>query len=508
MPGATLRHGTYRIEAVLGQGGFGITYLATDLSLDRKVAVKEFFPADYCDRDGCTSNVTLGTSNTETFVKKLKAKFLKEARNIAKLDNPGIIRIITSFEENNTAYYVMEYIEGLPLSEIVKRYGPMSPDRAINYINKVGKALEFVHSYHMNHLDVKPANIMVRIADDTPVLIDFGLSKQYDSEGHQTSTSISGMSPGYAPIEQYNQGGLSDFSPQSDIYSLAATLYYLLSGVVPPEATRLFDNPLSFPPSIPPYLVAPIRKAMSIGRMDRHESMEEFLNEINAGSSNKDYQTPATVMAHSDPRPYNPVYEAAPADESLETSRKVMKWVVALTAVVALAVGIIWWQTSHDNGGQDIAEEVESTEAIPVTESVTDNDVKAGEEKAAPVSESPAVTETVIERPPEPIPASVDMSYGSYRYSGKIGGKYPVHLTLDMGYMGGSYYYDKYGPNNSMTLSVISYDPETGAIVVAEYSPQGEHTGNFVGRITPSKFEGILKTNHGNGKNYNFTLTP
>lgn len=280
LSGALLNNGTFRIERVLGQGGFGITYLATDLNLQRYVAIKEFFPKDFCDRDETTSHVTLGTKNTAEFVNRLKAKFLKEARNIAKFDHPNIIRIYAAFEENNTAYYVMEYIEGESLSAMVKRSGPLPEKRALGYIEKVGEALEYVHARKINHLDVKPANIMVRMSDDTPILIDFGLSKQYDSEGNQTSTMPPGFSHGFAPMEQYNEGGVKGFSPQTDLYSLAATLYYILSGVVPLQATRRNDEELTFPDLIPQKLVAAISKAMSPGRKGRHETVGKFINDL------------------------------------------------------------------------------------------------------------------------------------------------------------------------------------------------------------------------------------
>ena len=280
--GVLLHHGTYRIEAVLGQGGFGITYLATDMSLGRRVAVKEFFPKNYCDRDGSTSHVTLGTQGSKEFVDRLKAKFLKEARNIAKFDHPGIIKIHAAFEENNTAYYVMDYIEGRSLSEVVREDGPLSEEKALDYIRKVGAALEYIHAGRINHLDVKPANIMVRGSDDAPVLIDFGLSKQYDSSGNQTSTTPVGISHGYAPMEQYDDGGVKEFSPATDIYSLAATLYFLLSGVVPPPATKLVEDELTFPATIPPRLVGPIAKAMSAGRKRRYQDIPSFLNSLTA----------------------------------------------------------------------------------------------------------------------------------------------------------------------------------------------------------------------------------
>ncbi|MBD5284511.1 MAG: protein kinase [Bacteroides sp.] len=279
-PGVLLQHGSYRIEKVLGQGGFGITYLALDINLGRLVAIKEFFPKDYCDRDATTSRVRLGTQSTAEFVNRLKAKFLKEARNIAKFDHPGIIRIYSAFEENNTAYYVMEYIEGESLSAMVKNGGPLPEKQALDYIEKVGEALIYVHDRRINHLDVKPANIMVRRKDGAAILIDFGLSKQYDSEGHQTSTTPTGISHGFAPMEQYNDGGVKEFSPQTDCYSLAATLYYILSGVTPPQAPRLVEEELTFPATIPAKLIGPISKAMSSGRKNRHETIADFLADL------------------------------------------------------------------------------------------------------------------------------------------------------------------------------------------------------------------------------------
>lgn len=296
--GTTLRGGSYRIERTLGQGGFGITYLALDLNLDRKVAIKEFFPKDYCDRDELTSHVTLGTQSAAEFIGKLKAKFLKEARNIAKFDHPGIIKIHAAFEENNTAYYVMDYIEGESLSEKIRNNGPLSEETALHYIGKVGDALAYVHSHRINHLDVKPANIMIRRSDDTPILIDFGLSKQYDSTGMQTSTTPTGISHGFAPMEQYLEGGVKEFSPQTDVYSLAATLYYVLTGVVPPQAPQLVDEELTFPASIQQHLVSSITKAMSSARTKRYESMCEFLNDIQGSYDDEStvFQTACSSM--------------------------------------------------------------------------------------------------------------------------------------------------------------------------------------------------------------------
>ena len=300
---ATLRGGTYRIDRVLGQGGFGITYLATDLSLDKPVAIKEFFPKDFCDRDATTSHVTLGTTNTSELVSKLKAKFLKEAKNIAKFNHPNIIKIFAAFEENNTAYYVMEYIEGVSLSEMVKREGCLAADVALNYISQIGSALDYVHSFRINHLDVKPANIMVRKSDNCPILIDFGLSKQYDSIGHQTSTTPVGISHGFAPGEQYRAGGVREFSPTTDEYSLAATLYFILSGVVPPEATKLIEEDLIFPDSIPTDYITPISKAMSSARKDRYPTVRDFVSALSVNTEDTTISQIQTPSPKPDPTP-------------------------------------------------------------------------------------------------------------------------------------------------------------------------------------------------------------
>lgn len=346
--GTLLQHETYRIEKVLGQGGFGITYLATDLNLQRKVAIKEFFPKDFCDRDETTSHVTLGTQNTADFVNRLKVKFLKEARNIARFDHPNIIRIYTAFEENNTAYYVMDFIEGESLSAMVKRSGPLPEAKALKYIEQVGKALEYVHTHRMNHLDVKPANIMMRKKDDEPILIDFGLSKQYDSDGNQTSTTPVGISHGYAPMEQYNDGGVKEFSPQTDLYSLAATLYYILSGIVPPQATRLADEELTFPSSIPSKFIEPISKAMSSGRKKRHESVSEFIKEINEAVQHEfeDTRTEETInneRTFIDSSKYDCEDISFPkGEESPKILIKLKKWILPIVFAVIIAISAVF----------------------------------------------------------------------------------------------------------------------------------------------------------------------
>lgn len=297
--GNELQNGKYVIKSVLGQGGFGLTYLAVHTMLDVEVAIKEFFPKTFCDRDANTSHITLGTSANKELVERFKTKFIKEARNIAKLKHSGIVRIQDVFEENNTAYYVMDYIEGKSLSDIVKQRGKIDVGTAIEWIKKVGDALSYIHSKNINHLDIKPANIMIDEIGN-PILIDFGLAKQYDDEGEETSTTPVGISHGYASPEQYRKGGVSAFSPQADIYSLAATLYKLITGVTPPEAMALLDTELVFPDSIDKTIVSAITKAMSVNKKQRPSSVTEFISNLNGEQASKDdTEIQATLISSS-----------------------------------------------------------------------------------------------------------------------------------------------------------------------------------------------------------------
>ena len=274
-----LQDGKYRIEKSLGQGGFGITYLATQVNLNRQVAIKEFYPKDFCD----TSQVRLTPKpGDEELVARFKRKFISEARNVAKLDHPNIVKIYDVFEENSTAYFVMEYVEGESLDAMAKR-GAMSEADALHYIIPIARALEYVHSENMTHLDVKPANIMVRRKNNTPVLIDFGLAKQYDrTTGGETSTSFVGLSPGYAPIEQYNQGGVNTFSPQIDVYALGATLYRLVTGMTPPEPTMREGNDVEISTPVSAGTRNAIQHAMRMFKSNRTPSMTAFITELSA----------------------------------------------------------------------------------------------------------------------------------------------------------------------------------------------------------------------------------
>ena len=278
---STLQGGKYRIIEKLGQGGFGITYLAENTMLEGKVAIKEFFFKEYCERDDSTSRVTIPTSGNREIVQRFKQKFIKEAKTIFRLNHPNIVRILDVFEENDTAYYVMEYIEGESLSDMVTRRGAIPFAEAIGYVKAAAEALMYIHSKKINHLDIKPGNLMKRNDDGEIVLIDFGVAKQYDLDTSQgTTTTPVGISCGYSPTEQYRKNGVQTFSPQSDVYSLAATLFKLLTGNTPPEAMEIQDEGLPVAElqakHIPSTVISAIAMAMK-GRHERTQSVELFI---------------------------------------------------------------------------------------------------------------------------------------------------------------------------------------------------------------------------------------
>lgn len=369
--GTTLHFDTYLIEKVLGKGGFGITYLARDLKLDKLVAIKEFFPSSLCSRDGSTNHITLGTQSSNELVSHLKEKFLKEARNIAKLNHPNIIKIFSAFEDNNTAYYVMEYIEGESLEQRVINNGPLSWQYAARFINPIGHALEYLHENHMTHFDVKPANIMVRSSDNSPILIDFGLSKNYDSSGHQTTVhGPLGVSPGYSPIEQYNMGSSAEFSPKSDLYSLAATLYFILTALHPQEATTNVVDSLTFPAAVPANVKEAIVRAMAMFPEQRHETVAHFLSELNNPNAFKKsdfaHQTvrhtaPPTIVETQNTISESPQHSQRQISKSNSSNNTVI--IAGICGFVFIVVFVLWLLIGKDKKDE--------TSYAPIVEAAT-----------------------------------------------------------------------------------------------------------------------------------------
>lgn len=281
-------HNRYKILHVLGQGGFGITYLAQDIIENRNVAIKEFFFKDGCERATDGRTVVVNTTAKKELIERFRIKFIKEANLIKKLNHPNIIHVYDVFNENETSYYIMEFIEGETLSNIIKVKGHLSEPDSIGIINKIADALEYLHSRKINHLDIKPGNIMISRPDKKITLIDFGVSKQYDLEsGEATTTTPVGLSHGYSPLEQYNSDGVNKFTPESDIYSLGATLFKMLSGVTPPNAVDVAHTGITdYPSTISPRMRKAISVIMSPQRSNRPHTIADFKNTLSGQQIN------------------------------------------------------------------------------------------------------------------------------------------------------------------------------------------------------------------------------
>ena len=238
----TLQGGKYKIERLLGQGGFGNTYSGYNTTFDERVAIKEFFMQGVNKRDDSTGDVSVSLMENVHQFEEQREKFKKEALRIRKLNNPHIIKVHDLFEENGTVYYVMDYVDGENLAERLKRNGkPMSMQEVEIILPQILDALKTVHEASIWHLDLKPANIMIDKSGNV-TLIDFGASKQLNVQkgGATTSTAIS-YTNGYAPREQMEQN-YDKFGPWTDFYSLGATLYTLLSNKRPSLPTDIDDD--------------------------------------------------------------------------------------------------------------------------------------------------------------------------------------------------------------------------------------------------------------------------
>ena len=282
--GTLLQGGRYEIIRYISSGGFGCTYEARDTkfkNIAKSLAIKEFFVKDFCNRDAATNCISVATQGKAELVEKLRDKFLAEAAALYSFDHPNIVRVTDTFEENGTAYYVMEFIDGSSLANIVEKNGPLSEEKALGYIRQVADALKYVHSQNYLHLDVKPHNIMVD-GNDRAVLIDFGVSKQYDEANGANTSTLVGSTPGYAPLEQ-SGSGIREFSPTTDIYSLGATLFKLVTGMNPPVASEVNENGLPTPVGVSSALFHAIETAMQPRRKDRPQNIDEFLCLVESG---------------------------------------------------------------------------------------------------------------------------------------------------------------------------------------------------------------------------------
>ena len=397
--GVVLSGGKYVIEKTLGQGSFGITYLATaklktrgplgEIDVDAKVAIKEFFIEQINSRS--QNNTSIEGSKSDIFV-DYKRKFRKEAVNLARLQHPGIIRVFDVFDENNTTYYVMEYIEGSDLDQYVTDNKALSEEEAIDIVSNIGEALQYMHSNKMLHLDVKPKNVM-RKNDGSLRLIDFGLSKTFNSNGQPDTTSTIGLgTPGYAPIEQSSYKNDGVFPATLDIYALGATLYKLLTGKRPVDASSIINE--GFPMEdlkargVSANTINVLLKAMAPRRNDRFKSVREMLDALNGITYLADQSTTTfngngatfipfesastqTQLPQSEPAGHKFITESnSNRNNHRKSNNKNTLFIAAVIILGLIMVGMIFVVVNSDNKNDD---QVQTAEVIHPAASESDD---------------------------------------------------------------------------------------------------------------------------------------
>ncbi|CAK0764554.1 membrane hypothetical protein [uncultured Gammaproteobacteria bacterium] len=288
----------YRIIEVLGAGGFGITYLAEDETLNVKVAIKEFMPTHLARHDGTTVNLI--TRSQAADYDRLLETFITESRNVARIQHPNIMRVRRCFKTNGTAYMVMDYEQGVDLEEHLRTLERRPNEEELRRITvPLLEGMETVHENGLIHRDIKPSNIFIRRADGSPVLLDFGSARRADST-HFTQV----LTAGYAPYEQYEDSGQG---PWTDIYGMAAVLYRAVTGIKPQAALNRMVNDRLTPASIACQdggysrnLLAGIDWGLSIAAHERPQSVEQWRNVLVHGRTVAEVATSRTALAEAD----------------------------------------------------------------------------------------------------------------------------------------------------------------------------------------------------------------
>ena len=317
-PNTTLQGGKYRIERVLGQGGFGNTYVGYNTEFEETVAIKEFFMKGVTERDETTCVVSVSNADNLQQFEEQREKFKKEARRLRKLKNEHIVKVHDLFEENGTAYYVMDYIEGESLAERIKKTGnPFTEAEVRSILSQILEALKEVHQNEIWHLDLKPGNIMVDKLGNA-YLIDFGASKQIRANGSMTTSTALCYTPGYAPNEQIGQM-YDRFGPWTDIYALGATIYNLLTNKKPPMAIDIEEDEedaFDFPNTVSDGMRKLVVWMMQPKRKARPQSVLAILEKLNIKRDNEKEKN--TIVESSDSEETIVVYPKNSKEEKKE----------------------------------------------------------------------------------------------------------------------------------------------------------------------------------------------
>ncbi len=331
---------------MLGQGSFGITYLAEHTALKKRMCIKEFFMKDMNSRnnEGSITGMTEG-SLSHNYAQKFK----KEAQNLARMDHPNIVKVTDSFEQNGTFYYVMDFVEGVNLNDYLKNHY-LSEDEATAIIRDVASALQYMHEEkNMLHLDLKPGNVMRRNSDGHVFLIDFGLSKQFSDSGEpETSTTVGLGTAGYAPVEQGNNAKNGEFRPTIDVYALGGTLYKLLTRETPPVASELVSEfeilgEKLLRAGVSPALTKVICNAMQPSVKKRTASVAQFVAQLNNTPLPPPPVTDETMVAILDNEDEQPIFTptSLPPTPPNDNGGDKQTWKIVTMVLAMLIVGLL-----------------------------------------------------------------------------------------------------------------------------------------------------------------------
>jgi len=404
-PGTVLQGATaYRIERVLGAGGFGITYLASitmrvgNLNVKAHVAIKEHFIGDQCERAGDSHTVVCpGTDASRALVAGSLRDFVSEARRLAEYGagHGNIVKVNEIFEINGTAYYVMEYLEGESLDAYIKRNGPLGEDEIRSLVFPVVDAVAYLHARRLTHLDIKPANIMLGADGDgnvRPVLIDFGLSKHYNADGSATSTvNTMACSDGYAPAEQYS--GIRTFSPTADVYALGATILAAATGRTPTAAN---DWPAGEPEAtiaglgLGATMRTAIAKAMAMRKFDRYPDAGALLAALGGKEAVKTRllthpeSEPGTTKPFPEPLSSPKPLSEIPAPTPKANRKPLLFGLVGLLVLVVAGIAVF------SSKGDGLATVAPDTLAV-VEEAVVAENVQAIGQQTPPATQSTSI---------------------------------------------------------------------------------------------------------------------
>lgn len=415
--GMTLQMGKYRIEKALASGGFGNTYEITNTTFDDRFALKEFFMKEIALRDYDGTTVSVPITENKNLFDVHKEKFKREAKFLRRLRNKHIVQVHDMFEENDTAYYVMDFIEGESLAAYLKRrQAPLFEYEVRDILNQILDALSEIHAQNIWHLDIKPGNIM-RTADGNVVLIDFGASKQIDvnSAGTLSNTSFS-FTQGYAPAEQVGQNKKL-IGAWTDFYSLGATLYNLLTNEKPPTFMELSDNDtIQFNAPVSAQMQQLIRWMMSPAIRKRPQNVEEIRQFLRGNNVQNPAPMPVAPVSEqtvaAPPRNIQPQTNsyseqtqifAAPQeqpkeepvyyDEEPESNNKFLIIGIAVAAAIALSLIVLFCTGDKESSPADdnsvTAVDSVATEGITSDESDTPAEkVEEPQKKDEPVEKT------------------------------------------------------------------------------------------------------------------------